>query len=80
MDQGIGEVRAQALPQDKACLVAALRDRGAVAMVGDGVNDAGALAAADLGLAMAFSSLGVVGGALLLRWQPGTSGRRGHRT
>jgi len=50
---GIEEVHAQALPEDKARLVAALRGRGAVAMVGDGVNDAGALAAADLGLAMA---------------------------
>jgi len=50
---GIEEVHAQALPEDKARLVAALRGQGAVAMVGDGVNDAGALAAADLGLAMA---------------------------
>ena len=50
---GIDEVHAEALPEDKARLVAALRERGPVAMVGDGVNDAAALAAADLGLAMA---------------------------
>ena len=50
---GIQEVHAGALPADKAALVGALRQQGPVAMVGDGVNDAAALAAADLGLAMA---------------------------
>ncbi len=50
---GIQEVHAGALPADKVALVGALRRQGAVAMVGDGVNDAAALAAADLGLAMA---------------------------
>ena len=50
---GIDDVRSQVLPEDKARVVADLR-RGArrVAMVGDGVNDAPALAAADLGIAM----------------------------
>ncbi len=50
---GIGEVRAEALPADKAQFVTALRAGGGVVMVGDGVNDAAALAAADIGMAMA---------------------------
>jgi Cd2+/Zn2+-exporting ATPase len=50
---GVTDVRAGLLPQDKVTAVAELRERaGAVAMVGDGVNDAPALAAASLGVAM----------------------------
>ena len=52
-EAGVTDVRAGLLPAQKVAAVAELRDRaGAVAMVGDGVNDAPALAAATLGVAM----------------------------
>lgn len=54
---GIDEVRGNQLPQDKADAIAALTDQahthaGRVGMVGDGINDAPALARADIGFAM----------------------------
>ncbi|WP_069886879.1 heavy metal translocating P-type ATPase [Streptomyces luteocolor] len=50
---GVDEVHARRTPEDKASLVGELRERGRrVAVIGDGVNDAAALARADLGIAM----------------------------
>ena len=50
---GVDEVRARLLPEDKVRAVRALREvHGSVAMLGDGVNDAPALAEATVGLAM----------------------------
>ncbi len=76
---GIDEVRAEVLPGDKARVVGELKSGlpagEGVAMVGDGVNDAPALAAADVGLAMAAEGAGTdvaveTAGLTLLRGDP----------
>jgi hypothetical protein len=53
---GIGTYRAGVLPQDKAAEVERLRAHGAVGMAGDGINDAPALAAADVSFAIGAGS------------------------
>ena len=55
-EAGISEFRAQVMPEGKAMAVAALRGDGLVGMVGDGINDAPALAAADVSFAIGAGS------------------------
>jgi len=58
---GIDEIHAQLLPEDKLNLIASMQKKGAIAMLGDGVNDAPALARADIGI-----TLGAAGSATAL--------------
>lgn len=58
---GIDEIHAQLLPEDKLNLIASLQKQGPIAMLGDGVNDAPALARSDIGI-----TLGAAGSATAL--------------
>ncbi|MFJ6656888.1 heavy metal translocating P-type ATPase [Streptomyces sp. NPDC091377] len=61
---GIAEVHAEITPEGKSAIVAKLRDEGRrVAVIGDGVNDAAALASADLGIAMGGGTDAAIGAA-----------------
>ncbi|MCA9034398.1 MAG: heavy metal translocating P-type ATPase [Planctomycetaceae bacterium] len=51
-EAGVDDVRADLLPEDKVNAIRELKQQGRVMMIGDGVNDAPALAASDLGVAM----------------------------
>jgi P-type E1-E2 ATPase len=58
---GVDDILAEAAPEEKVLLLQELQREGTTTMVGDGINDAPALAAADVGVAMGASSTGFSG-------------------
>ncbi len=68
-----GDVRGGLSPEDKVSAVLALRGSGAVAFVGDGDNDAAALAAADLGIAVQGGTTAALESAPIVLQQPGVA-------
>ncbi|KAF7146608.1 hypothetical protein RHSIM_Rhsim04G0048000 [Rhododendron simsii] len=57
LEDALDQVRAELLPQDKATIIQDLKNKGTVALIGDGMNDAPALATTDIGISMGIAGL-----------------------
>ncbi len=69
-DLPLGDIRAELLPEQKAQYVAEMKRKTGVAMVGDGINDAPALARADVGIAIAGTDIAAEAGDIVLMGDP----------